>query len=792
MAESKKHTFPFSSKISLKTLIGYYEAKSTEENSAEGIFAREIIKRIDKVPALREPIEDMGILEEHREVVDLILSVVFPASLKEDEMLAVTSPYGFKSFASTKKLDNTIPFDGNYDNLNTGMSVEEIEINKTVHAYSNILLQCYGIDIPVEFPVIACSKSDQTGLDRYYKIFVNPKFLELEVKGELPKIDHDKIEELKQNIFDLDLWQELLPPERFEFHGFSIFHLFDVTDQEVLSKVKYNLLEKDTIVSTEKFKILENNLRILFKLPDLRVGIASIHKNQNDFFNLNRNICHSFIVEKTEEKSSTRCEMMGVYDIFKDTRQPIQFPDLQKKNELGILGDKILEEGIRNLVLIPLYDGDEFLGLIELGCPNACEINPSHKIKIQSLQPLFEIALRRSAEETANQIQAIIKEQYTAIHPSVEWRFEDAAIHMLEQKQLGISRPEPEDIVFKNVHPLFGASDIRSSSVLRNEAIRKDLEKQLTIASEVLSSINNILNLPILDETKFRIGKIQSDLTKGDVSDDGEGIINFLKNDIEPIFNSFLKERKAISEPIENYFKKLDKSLGIIYEERRAFENSVMIVNERISTFLDAEEEITQKMFPHYYEKYNTDGVEYNIYIGKSLVQNLEFDEMYLENLRLWQLIATCKIARLMAGTRPNLDVPLELAHLILVQSSSLSIKFRMDEKQFDVDGAYNVRYEIVKKRIDKAEIKGANERLTQPDMIAIVYSQDKDKNEYMRYLNYMIDKGYLEDKIEDHELNQLQGVYGLRALRVSIRIDNLDLPDVESHKLLDELLVKA
>ena len=29
-----------------------------------------------------------------------------------------------------------------------------------------------------------------------------------------------------------------------------------------------------------------------------------------------------------------------------------------------------------------------------------------------------------------------------------------------------------------------------------------------------------------------------------------------------------------------------------------------------------------------------------------------------------------------------------------------------MDEKIFDVDGAYNVRYEILKKRIDKIEIK--------------------------------------------------------------------------------------
>ncbi|TAK35947.1 MAG: hypothetical protein EPO28_13950 [Saprospiraceae bacterium] len=37
-----------------------------------------------------------------------------------------------------------------------------------------------------------------------------------------------------------------------------------------------------------------------------------------------------------------------------------------------------------------------------------------------------------------------------------------------------------------------------------------------------------------------------------------------------------------------------------------------------------------------------------------------------------------------------------------------------MDEKRLDVEGSYNVRYEIIKKRIDKALLKGTQERLTQ------------------------------------------------------------------------------
>ena len=82
--------------------------------------------------------------------------------------------------------------------------------------------------------------------------------------------------------------------------------------------------------------------------------------------------------------------------------------------------------------------------------------------------------------------------------------------------------------------------------------------------------------------------------------------------------------------------------------------------------------------------------------------------------------------------------MPLETTNLILVQHAPLSIRFRFDEKRFDVDGAYNIRYEIMKKRIDKAVLRGTTERLTQPGKIAIVYSQGSEAAEYRDYIDYL------------------------------------------------------
>ena len=100
-----------------------------------------------------------------------------------------------------------------------------------------------------------------------------------------------------------------------------------------------------------------------------------------------------------------------------------------------------------------------------------------------------------------------------------------------------------------------------------------------------------------------------------------------------------------------------------------------------------------------------------------------------------------------------------------------MSIRFRFDEKRFDVDGAYDMRYEIVKKRIDKALVRGSSERVTQPGKIAIVYSQPDEAAEYRTYIEYLQNRGYLGSEVEDLELGELQGVHGLHALRVTVTL---------------------
>jgi hypothetical protein len=316
---------------------------------------------------------------------------------------------------------------------------------------------------------------------------------------------------------------------------------------------------------------------------------------------------------------------------------------------------------------------------------------------------------------------------------------------------------------------MYGVSDIRDSSLHRNCAIQEDLADHLRSAQAILRLAHSIKPLPILDELAYHIGYYITQIESALGSGDEVAVLEFLRREVEPFFDHLRTFDAEVHEKIEAYWQSLDPQLRTLYRRRKDFEESVALINETLSAYLDAAQEQAQAMFPHYFEKHKTDGVEYGIYVGASLAEHQGFDALYLHNLRLWQLLVMCGIVRETEVLKARLKVPLDTAHLILVQHTPLAIRFRFDEKRFDVDGTYNMRYEIVKKRIDKALIKGTPERLTQPGKVAVVYSQPKEAQEYRAYIAYLQATGYATPEVEEVELEDLQGVPGLKALRFTV-----------------------
>ena len=120
-------------------------------------------------------------------------------------------------------------------------------------------------------------------------------------------------------------------------------------------------------------------------------------------------------------------------------------------------------------------------------------------------------------------------------------------------------------------------------------------------------------------------------------------------------------------------------------------------------------------------------------------------------------------------GHQQEENQSITIAPLILAYCTPITLKFRHDEKRLEVDGSYNVRYEVLKKRIDKAVIAGTQERVTQPGFIAIMYTRDEEALLYEKHLEYLVKKSMIEPTWEKLVLDPLPGVEGLRALRVKV-----------------------
>jgi hypothetical protein len=774
--------FPFRSLLDLSPLVDFWRKEGGK--GWRKPLLEEIERGLEDAPELLEPITDLAVIDRHRPLVEMLMSAIFPVISWERDCAAALLPFQFQSFYATPSCRQLLMSSDGVIKGRVETNPSAMMFGRTLKAYVFILAMYYGEEIDLDYPFIFIARDQETGLDRHYRINFDPRFLKVRAVAQAKSLTEEEKKRLLANITDLSVWQKLIDPEKFEFHGFAIVHAVDVTDQEVLSGLKRDLIENDSVLSISGFASLQERLRTLLRQPALEIGVAAVEGDEVLALNHSRPAGSDCIFADSYKVS----DFPGsIYARAIEERKIQIVDDLEDCPSHSMVEEKIARTGKRSMIVAPLMYQEKVIGALQLSSPNPGDLNTLSVMKLGEVLPLFAMAVKRSAETLNNRVQAVIREQYTAIHPSVEWRFRKAAFRLIQNTSAG-SMPEIEPIVFNEVYPLYSMSDIRGSSVQRNASIQADLVEHLRLAREILSLAHDRKPLPFLDDLIYRIDRRIGMVAAGLSSGDEASIVDFLHREVDPLLDHLAELHPVLVAKVASYRDAIDPHLGSIYKKRKEFEESVATINRAISTYLDLEEEKAQRMFPHYSEKHKTDGVDLGIYVGASLVEDGRWSPLYLRNLRLWQFMTLCGVARLGEALKASLKVPLDTTHLILVQNTPLSIRFHLDEKQFDVDGAYNIRYEIMKKRIDKAVIRDTDQRLTQPGKIAVVYAQPSEAAEYREYIDYLRAKGFLTGEAEDLELEELQGVHGLKALRVVVVLE----APAEEHPVTAEEIERA
>ncbi len=558
--------------------------------------------------------------------------------------------------------------------------------------------------------------------------------------------------------------------ENYRLEGLLLLEGVDVTVRETIRQISRLLISTHSILRPDRFRQINQHLKSLFQCDN------------------------SFILSTERDPArlfvETESGNLSVTSYAIDSLQGSHFIQAAEANRVWNVTDlstdwtgecekQLVEAGVHSLLLIPLVvqvsgndsrfaprspcQSQQMVGLVGL---TKTHPHHFHAIDIRRGEELiapFTVALRQIVQQRLT--------RFSNIHPSVEWRF----VQELERRSWGLP---PEAIVFSELYPLYGISDIRGSSDERNRAIEADLIEQFHLGLGVVEAVCATEGQSFVEQLKLDLLDRIDGIQKG-VTVDGEvTAIEYLKDHLEGYFDYFSHCSSLAAQAVEIYRAACDNEHECVYVARSRYDETVNQINARLRDTWELWQVRMQKIIPHYCDVECSDGIDHMIYAGAAI--NSSFSRFHLHSLRYEQLRAICDCARVALRIQEDYQTTLEVTHLVLVQDCTVDIFHdEKTERLFDVRGTRDTRYEIVKKRIDKGIEAQTGDRITQPGMLTVVYATSKEWEEYEQYLRYLAREGWVGGTIEFGNVEPQPGVSGLKFARVRVLPALSSLPDL-------------
>lgn len=562
----------------------------------------------------------------------------------------------------------------------------------------------------------------------------------------------------------LQAWRQRLRLENYQLSGQLLLEGSDVTERETIRHIIGLLIDRDSILRPDKFRRINKRLRSLFRATNS--FILSVENDQ----------ARLFIGTERKELRATVYSMQSLAGSHflraADANRVWNITDLSLdcqtdcERSLALLG-------ARSMLLIPLVvkpikshkGARQLAGVVGLISDHNDNFDGLDCKYAEELMPALTAALRQA-----------IQQRFTNIHQAVEWRFLQEA----ERRSWGLPS---EPIVFANVYPLYGISDIRGSSEERNRSIQADLLEQFQFGLRVVEAVCQFQESSLGEQIRLDLLEYIEHIKEQVTVDAEVTALKVLSDRLEVYLDYFAQCGPDALAAVETYRQSCNNDHKSVYVTRANYDQTISKINSLLKETWERWQVRMQQIIPHYCDVESTDGINHMIYLGEAI--DSKFSVYHLRSVRYEQLRAVCDCARTAFNFQTLYNTQLEVTHLVLVQDLTVDIIHDENtEKLFEVRGTRDIRYEIVKKRIDKAVDEEARTRITQPGMLTLVYSTEEEWAEYQQYMRYLIREGWVDNEIQSGTVEQLQGITGLKFARVRV------LPTPESPTVADDLLV--
>ena len=575
----------FNSYLSFQPLVMALKKNINGGNPGMKKLYGRVVEEFESHPELMNTITDLSVLKPYSELIEELLSAVFPPTTA-NYMYGVAIPFKNQAVYASPRFKTML----NPDTYEINVPEGEISINlnqeKLHFAYGLILKKYLGVNSPESSRSIHPYPHEETGITRYLEMRIDARFIDVKPLDEMPAMPESILNKHTNNIMTIAELMEQIPLEKFVFEGVSVIRVNDMTELEVISKIKNRLLDINAVADTAVYTELESYIQSLIDLKDLTIGVTPFFKINNhyvysDLHNNNSILFKHFHSTTDKDEISDYCKLL-----FRDSNRPLLFETLDEPslNNVQCLQYYFME-GARSLIICPLKNKDGILGMLEVMSKTPGQLKPGHISKIEAAIPLFTLGCEKSLEELNNEVDRVIKKKFTAVQPAVEWKFTEAALNYIvnqyEKEHLKIER-----IAFADVHPLYGAIDIRNSSTERSHSIQLDIIEQLGLALKVVKKAQAEMSFPLLQEIEFKLE--QYIISASDVlqSEEELSIQDYMQGQVISVFKHLHNTEPSVKNEIEEYLAALDPQLGMLYHHRKEYEQSISCINDTLAGLL--------------------------------------------------------------------------------------------------------------------------------------------------------------------------------------------------------------
>lgn len=759
--------------FSLRPFINFLKKSLKNDSSLKDKLTAFLLEKMEQFPELEGDISVEN-MDKYRDILELIF--VSMSNVTEDENRlpwALGMPlrplfiYGTDAFYNLmidtrdKKLRKAVlPGDD-----------KVMKLRNLRMAYTFILERIYNFSPFHKNDMIHTFVDEETGLLRHLKINIDTRFIEVTPVGPLPDLNSIAGPGQLDEEHGFEKLEKVLPLSLFKFRGMSVVTITDETPKYAVETIRNTIVSHNMHSEDECYKDVSNALKTLVQNNAIDFNVTPLFMINDKLVLPEMQDLKSVLMSEDCDNQAARNAYQSFVEEYIRNPKPLIYKTISSKEaKLYPFLASCTRTGIQSFMALPLYSNNKLAGIMEIFTRVPGILDEKVLAMLEPAYPVLAQLVQLTIDHFNAAIDGVIKEKFTSLQPAVQWKFNEAAWRYIEQQE-NTGKGKIETIGFDDVYPLYGAIDIRNSTIERNKAQLSDLQQQFAILLETLQEVKKHYTLALTDEMIYKCRKWKNTLDDSLTPHGEVKLTDFLEKEAVSFLKHFKLTHPGSASIVEKYFAAIEETKGVVWANRRQLEESMQSVNMAVNNYLDLMKDELQQSYPCYFERFRTDGVEYDIYIGQSIAPNRPFDILYLKNLRLWQLSSMAAIAKITHEMLPKLSKPLETTQLIFIHSSTIDISFRNDERRFDAEGGYNIRYQVIKKRIDKVHVADTNERLTQPGKIALVYFNRRDADEYISHIQYLQEQGILLNDLEFLDLEELQGVAGLKALRVGINL---------------------